>query len=130
MTTTIYSRTLLTIGKMPTKTNIKVVAPVDLAGLAKGETVAIKGTLYVQPNGDQFFEAAENNPKNVSKKNGYKLVFSNGITKHYTTRRRHVFFTSFSIDMSDLIGSVLPREIVKFCAEACKKKTKYYVKEG
>lgn len=109
-------------------TKFKIVAPVDLTGLAKGEPVAIKGTLYVQPNGDQFFEAAENSPKNVSKKNGYKLVFSNGITKHYTTRRRHVFFTSFSIDMSDLIGAVLPREIVRFCAEACRKKTKYYVK--
>ena len=58
---------------MEKKTQIKVVAPVDLTGLAKGEPVAIKGTLYVQPNGDQFFEAAENSPKNVSKKNGYKF---------------------------------------------------------
>ena len=113
---------------MEKKTQIKAVAPVDLTGLAKGEPVAIKGTLYVQPNGDQFFEAAENNPKNVSKQNGYKLVYSNGTTKHYTTRRRHIFFTSFSIDMTDLIGSVLPREIVKFCADACAKKIKYYTK--
>ncbi|MBR4649779.1 MAG: hypothetical protein IKO67_06475 [Bacteroidaceae bacterium] len=113
---------------MEKKTQIKVVAPVDLTGLAKGEPVAIKGTVYVQPNGDQFFEAAENNPKSVSKKNGYKLVYSNGITKHYTTRRRHVFFTSFSIDMTELVGSVLPREIVRFCAEACSKKIKYYTK--
>ena len=114
---------------MEKKTQIKVVAPVDLAGLAKGEPVAIKGTLYVQPNGDQFFEAAENSPKNVSKKNGYKLVYSNGITKHYTTRRRHVFFTSFSIDVNELIGAVLMREVARFCADACNKKIKFYTKE-
>lgn len=89
----------------------------------------IKGTLYVHPNGDQFFEAAENTPKSISRKNGYKLIYSNGTTKHYTTRRRHVFFTSLSIDMVDLVGAVLPREIVRFCAEASVKKIKYYTKD-
>ena len=113
---------------MEKKTKIKVASPVDLSGLAKGETVAIKGTLYIQPNGDQFFEAAENSPKSVSKQSGYKLVYSNGTTKHYTTSKRHLFFTSFSKDTTDLIGSVLPREIVKFCADACAKKIKYYTK--
>lgn len=110
------------------KKQIKVVAPVEVP--KSNEPVAIKGTLYVQPNGDQFFEAADNSPKDIKKSNGYKLVYSNGVTKHYTTRRRHVFFTSFSIDMTDLVGAVLPREVVKFCAEASVKGIKYYVKDS
>lgn len=115
---------------MATKKQIKVVAPVEVPTPEDGQPVAIKGTLYVQPNGDQFFEAAENHPREVSKANGYKLVYSNGITKHYITKRRHVFFISFTRDqMSGLVGSVLPREVVRFCAEASVKRIKYYVKD-
>ena len=113
---------------MATK-KIKVIAPVDTSKLGtEGDSVAIKGTLYVQPNGDQFFEAAENHPRNVSKKNGYKLVFSDGIVKHYTTRRRHIFYISVAQPLTELVGSVLPRLVVRFCAAASNKKIKYYVK--
>lgn len=114
---------------MATKKQIKVVAPVEVPTPQNGKTVAIKGTLYVQPNGDQFFEAVENHPKDVSRKNGYNLIFSNGIVKHYTTKRRHVFFCSVSIDTFDLVGAFLPREVVRFCAEATSKGIKYYVKK-
>ena len=108
---------------------VKVVAPVVSPDVVKeGESVSIKGTLYVQPNGDQFFEAAENHPRNVSKKNGYKLVFSDGIVKHYTTRRRHIFYISVAQPLTELVGSVLPRMVVRFCAAASNKKIKYYVK--
>ena len=108
---------------------IKVVAPVDTSKLADtGESVAIKGTLYIQPNGDQFFEAAENHPKNVSKANGYDLIFSDGVVKHYKTRRRHIFYVSLSNPLTEVVGSVLPRTVVKFCAAASAKKIKYYVK--
>ena len=108
-----------------TENKIKVVAPVKVEPTA--ETQAIKGTLYIQPNGDQFFEAADNSPKEVKRSNGYKLVYSNGTTKHYTTSRRHVFFVSFTRDISQPIGSILPREVVRFCAECMTKKIKYYL---
>ena len=109
---------------------IKVVAPVDTSKLADtGESVAIKGTLYIQPNGDQFFEAIENHPRNVSKKNGYELVFSDGVVKHYTTRRRHIFYVSVAQPTNELVGSFLPRMVVRFCAAASAKKIRYYVKE-
>lgn len=110
---------------------IKVVAPVDTSKFAdSGESVAIKGTLYIQPNGDQFFEAVENHPKNVSKANGYDLIFSDGVVKHYKTRRRHIFYVSLSSPLTEVVGSILPRMVVKFCAAACKKKIKYYTKEN
>lgn len=113
---------------MATK-RIKVVAPIDTSKLdVSGEGVAIKGTLYVQPNGDQFFEAAENHPKNISKANGYELIFSDGCVKHYKTRRRHVFYVSLASPLTELVGSVLPRMVVRFCAAASAKKVKYYVK--
>ena len=108
---------------------IKVVAPVDTSKLADtGESVAIKGTLYIQPNGDQFFEAAENHPRNVSKKNGYELVFSDGVVKHYKTKRRHIFYISLGAPLSVMVGSVLPRTVVKFCAAAKVKRVPYYVR--
>ena len=108
---------------------IKVVAPVDTSKLADtGESVAIKGTLYIQLNGDQFFEALENHPKNVSKANGYELIFSDGVVKHYTTRRRHIFYISVAQPVTTVIGSFLPRMVVRFCAAAAKKNIKFYVK--
>lgn len=111
------------------KATIKVVAPVDTSQMvANGESVAIKGTLYVQPNGDQFFEADDNKPKNVTKNNGYNLVFSDGVVKHYETKHRHLFMASVAKPMTELVGSVLPRYVVRFCAAATAKKVKYYVK--
>lgn len=113
---------------MSTK-KIKVVAPVDIDNVvSSGESVAIKGTLYVQPNGDQFFEAAENHPRNVSKANGYELIFSDGVVKHYKTRRRHIFYISLGDPLTEVVGSILPRMVVKFCAAASTKKVKFYVK--
>ena len=111
---------------METK-KIKLAAPVKVEPQSK--TIAIKGTLYVQPNGDQFFEAVDNNPKEIKRSNGYKLIYSNGVVKHYTTQRRHVIFLSLSKDVTAPLGSVLPRAIVKFCAECSTKGIKYYVRK-
>ena len=109
---------------------IKVVTHADTQALAQqGKPIVIKGTLYIQPNGDQFFEAADNHPKNITQSNGYKLVFSDGVTKHWTTKRRHLFLTSFSIDTTDPIGSIYLREVAHFCAEATTKGIEYYLKK-
>lgn len=108
---------------------IKVVSPVVSPDVVKeGESAAIKGVLYIQPNGDQFFEADENHPKNPSKKNGYKLLFSDGVVKHYTTTHRHLLYISLDNKATELLGSILPRMVVRFCAAASAKKIKYYVK--
>lgn len=108
---------------------VKVAAPVISPDMVKeGESAAIKGVLYIQPNGDQFFEADENHPKNPSKQNGYKLLFSDGVVKHYTTAHRHVLYISLDKKTTELLGSILPRMVVRFCASASAKKIKYYVK--
>ena len=97
---------------------IKVVAPVDTSKLADtGESV-------------HLVELTSCNIRNnVSKKNGYELVFSDGVVKHYTTRRRHIFYVSVAQPTNELVGSFLPRMVVRFCAAASAKKIRYYVKE-
>ena len=110
-------------------TKIKVLAPVDTTTLAAGgESVSIKGTLYIQPNGDQFFEADENRPKDPKKKKDMNLHFSDGVVKHYTTAHKHLFYVSMDKKMTELVGSVLPRMVVRFCARASAKRVKYYVR--
>jgi hypothetical protein len=107
---------------------IKVTAPVGAPTLAQQDKpIAIKGTLYVLPNGDQFFECADNHPKSATQTNEYKLVFSDGVTKHWTTKRRHLFLTSFNIETTEPIGTLYLREVAHFCAEAAVKGVKYYV---
>ena len=109
---------------------VKVLAPVDTTTLAAGgESVSIKGTLYIQPNGDQFFEADENHPKKPNQKNGYKLLFSDGVVKHYTTTHRHLLYISLDKKTTELLGSILPRMVVRFCASASAKRVKFYVNE-
>ena len=109
---------------------VKMVAPVVSPDVVKeGESAAIKGVLYIQPNGDQFFEADENHPKKPNQKNGYKLLFSDGVVKHYTTTHRHLLYISLDKKTTELLGSILPRMVVRFCASASAKKIKYYVNE-
>ena len=90
--------------------------------------MSIKGTLYIQPNGDQFFEADENRPKDPKKKKDMNLHFSDGVVKHYTTAHKHLFYVSMDKKMTELVGSVLPKMMVHFCAAASSKRIKYYVR--
>lgn len=109
---------------------IKVVDRADTRALAKdGKLTVIKGTLYILPNGDRYFEAAASRRKDDGGDTGYKLVYSDGVTKHWTTKHRHLFQTSFSIETTDPVGALYMREVANFCAEAAVKGIGYYVKE-
>ena len=93
-----------------------------------------KGTLYEMDDGNAIFEAKGNSVEDVEMQrknpNELKLIMSDGVMKHYTTKHKHIFYICVDkVTVSAwLVGTWLTKIVSSFIAKGNAKKLNYYVK--